>query len=79
MSKSRKKAAEILGTAEPRVHTQEYCGGKLCLSESDAHSRINGTKRRQHTHSSKVIPKRAYLCPDCGCYHLTSLPKYDCY
>lgn len=79
MSKSRKKAALIFGSAEPREHEQEYCGGKLCLSEAEAHARINGTKKRQHSCHSKVIPKRAYRCPDCGCYHLTSLPKYDCY
>ena len=79
MSKSRKKAAEIFGPAEPREHEQEYCHGRLCLSEAEAHARINGTKKRQHWLHSKVIPKRAYRCPDCGCYHLTSLPKYDCY
>jgi len=74
MSKSRKKVAEIL--AEPHEPNQQYCGGKLCLSECDAHARINGTKRRQHSNSSKMIPKRVYLCPDCGCYHLTHLAKY---
>ena len=79
MSKSRKKAAEILGTSDLREPVKRYCNGYLCLSEAEAHARINGTKKRQHWLHSKVIPKRAYRCPDCGCYHLTSLPKYDCY
>lgn len=78
MSKSRKRSAEILGQDTQREHTQEYCGGKLCLSEAEARARINGTKKRQHWLHSKVIPKRACRCPDCGCYHLTILPKYDC-
>ena len=79
MSKSRKRSAEILGQDTQREHTQEYCGGKLCLSKATACSMIKSIKHRQHRNSSKVIPKRPYPCPDCGCYHLTSLPKYDCY
>jgi len=71
MSKSRKKYTDA-----PKPREQQYCGGKLCLSEREAHARINGTKRRQHSNSSKMIPKRVYLCPDCGCYHLTHLAKY---
>jgi len=71
LSKSRKKYADA-----PVPKVQEYCHGKLCLSEREAHARINGTKRRQHSNSSKMIPKRVYLCPDCGCYHLTHLAKY---
>jgi len=77
LSKSRKKTAAILYPPDAAEREQEYCHGKLCLSERDAHARINGTKRRQHSNSSKMIPKRVYLCPDCGCYHLTHLAKYD--
>jgi len=64
---------------QPREHEQQYCHGKLRLSKAEAHSMIHGIKRRQHYLHSKVIPKRAYPCPDCGYYHLTSLPKYDTY
>jgi len=77
LSKSRKKAALIFWPAEPREHEQEYCGGKLCLSKATAYSMIKSIKHRQHRNSSKVIPKRPYPCPDCGCYHLTHLAKYD--
>ncbi len=80
MSKSRKRSAAILSAgASIEPHERQYCHGKLCLSKAEAHSRINGTKRRQHAYSSKKIPVRAYLCPDCGCYHLTSQAKYDSY
>lgn len=80
MSKSRKRSANCVSPIrEYETQERQYCNGKLCLSKAEAHSRINGTKRRQHHYSSKRIPVRAYLCPDCGCYHLTSLPKYDTY
>jgi hypothetical protein len=75
MSKSRKKYAPVSPEADP---TQLFCGGKLCITtEAEANARLNGTRKRQHFVHSKIIPKRAYRCPDCGCWHLTSLPKYD--
>lgn len=77
MSKSRKKTAAILYTPEPKEREREYCHGKQCLSQIEANAMIHSIKRHQHTAHSKVIPKRAYRCPDCGCWHLTSLPYYD--
>lgn len=77
MSKSRKKIAAFLAeSSDSSPPEARYCGEKLCLSKADAHARINGTKKRQHMVHSKVIPKRAYQCPDCGCWHLTSLAGY---
>ncbi len=59
--------------------SHETCGGKVCFSYREAHTVLNGTKRRQHYSHSKIIPKRAYKCPDCGWYHLTSdsVPAFD--
>lgn len=76
MSKSRKKTAAILYAPEPKEREREYCHGKQCLSKAEAHSMIHGIKRRQHYLHSKVIPKRAYQCPDCGYFHLTHLPAH---
>ena len=57
---------------------REICDGKLCLSYRQARQIINDTKRRQHRNHSKKIPKREYICPKCGCYHLTSdARKFD--
>lgn len=77
MSKSRKKYDQIFSQDQPREHERDYCRGKQCLSQVEANAMINSIKRRQHTAHSKVIPKRSYRCPYCGCWHLTSKPQYD--
>jgi hypothetical protein len=33
--------------------------------------------RRQNRHRATKIPKRAYRCPECGNYHLTSKKKLN--
>jgi len=53
------------------------CHGKICYSFREAHEQINLTKHRQHGMHSKKIPKRAYTCPVCGCWHLTSSTHYE--
>lgn len=74
MSRSRKKYAPVSPEADP---TQLFCGGKLCITtETEANSRLNGTRKRQHFVHSKMIPKRAYRCETCGFFHLTHLPAY---
>lgn len=73
MSKSRKKFKMLISHS---VKDSRYCSGKLCLSEREAHEHINGIKKRQHYVHSKVIPRRAYPCKECKCWHLTSLSSY---
>lgn len=50
--------------------------GKLCYSYRDAQQAIADAKRNNHRRHIKVIPKRSYPCPACGCYHLTSRADY---
>lgn len=54
--------------------------GKICYTEREAGSVINGCKKHIYVGNgrfrknslSKAIPRRKYLCKDCGYYHLTS-------
>ena len=50
----------------------EYCNGKRCLSRREAGEAVNGVANTNHRHHQKRVPKRAYQCPDCGFWHLTS-------
>ena len=50
----------------------QYCNGKRCLTERQAGEAINAVAEVNHRHHSKKVPKRAYPCPDCGFFHLTS-------
>jgi len=52
---------------------------KICYSEREANTIINGCKRRQHSRSDgkKKIPVRSYYCPECGAYHTTSKEEWE--
>lgn len=60
--------------------------GKICYSEREAGIIINGCKKHiyirhgipvKSSHgNSKAIPRRKYICPDCGFYHVTHQPKF---
>jgi hypothetical protein len=66
---------------EPEKEKQ-YClqCGKRCYSYRDACIALKSAKRGirygENKKVSKNIPKRKYLCPYCGTYHLTHLPYY---
>ena len=44
--------------------------GKICYSKKEAGIALNVA--RHHGNRAKKIPKRMYLCKECGHYHLTS-------
>lgn len=44
--------------------------GKVCYSRAEAGA-VMRTCKRYGGRFRKQIPKRAYVCPDCGCCHLT--------
>ena len=52
-----------------------YAAGKVCYTAREAGEVIN--KSHSHHYDSdkrlrpKTIPKRKYVCPDCGYYHVT--------
>lgn len=51
--------------------------GYICYSYREARQTLNDAKRNNHRNHIKVIPKRCYQCPDCGCYHLSSQPEHS--
>lgn len=53
-----------------------HCNGKMCLSYREAREMINAAHRCRWGHRKGKIPVREYYCPDCGTYHLTSMPYY---
>ena len=62
--------------------TEEYkkCSfeGKRCYSQKEANALVNMARKRHWTDKAKYIPKRAYYCRKCGCYHLTKMAaKHD--
>ena len=58
------------------AESHELCDGKIRYSQREAGEVLHSITRRQHKNHSKKIPKRAYFCRKCGCYHLTSTPNY---
>ena len=61
--------------------------GKICYTEREAGSVINGCKKHIHVGShqwvksahgnSKLIPRRKYYCKECGFFHLTHMALYS--
>lgn len=45
--------------------------GKICYSRVEAGIVMRTCSKRNGRRFRKQIPRRAYFCPDCGCYHLT--------
>lgn len=49
--------------------------GKVCYTAREAGTVINETHSHHYGGArrlrSKTIPKRKYVCPDCGYYHVT--------
>lgn len=52
---------------------REYCEvtHKICYSQKEANNIIASVKHWKRCRKPKQIPKRAYRCKYCGCYHLT--------
>ncbi len=58
--------------------------GKVCYTEREAGALINDCKKHVYLGKShygkkmhsKVIPRRKYICRDCGYYHVTSQAFY---
>ena len=56
--------------------------GKICYSQKEAMTQVHAAHNGVRTYGGRTIhcgahkiPCRAYYCPDCRCWHLTSQPE----
>ena len=51
--------------------------GKVCFSEREALKTIKIAMKHHKHHGHDQIPKRAYYCSRCGCFHVSHFTSYQ--